>query len=291
MQKAQKERIVRGLENRLGGAKCLYLTDFTGLDVSAITELRRQLSDASVEYVVVKNTLARRALAESPYEALAEDLTGPSAFAWSEVDVVSAAKILTEFAEEWEKPRIKAGAIEGEIVSLEEIGRIAKLPPREELLSRLVGSAQSPVTGLVRTLHGLLAQFVRTLDAVRAKVEEEAPEVDEAPPEVEEEVPEVEEEAPEVEEEAPEVEEEAPEEPTAEAEPEPAVEEEPAAEDAAADEAAPEEEAGDDRPEASSGEDEDEERPATASADAAGEADEEDDEEEEQAAPEASPEK
>jgi len=176
MQKVQKERIVRDLESRLGEAKCLYLTDFTGLDVAAITELRKKLSEAEVEYVVVKNTLARRALAGGPYDGLAGSLEGPSAFAMSGTDVVSPAKILTEFARETDdRPRIKAGAIEGKVVSLEEIRRIAELPPREELLARLVGSARSPLAGLVWTLHGLLTQFVRTVEAVRARAEAEAP--------------------------------------------------------------------------------------------------------------------
>lgn len=176
MQKVHKERIVRDLESRLGEAKCLYLTDFTGLDVAAITELRRKLSEAEVEYVVVKNTLARRALAGGPYDDLAGSLEGPSAFAMSGTDVVSPAKILTEFARETDdRPRIKAGAIEGKVVSLEEIRRIAALPPREELLARLVGSVRSPLAGLVWTLHGLLTQFVRTVDAVRARAEAEAP--------------------------------------------------------------------------------------------------------------------
>jgi len=176
MQKVQKERIVRDLESRLGEAKCLYLTDFTGLDVAAITELRKKLSEAEVEYVVVKNTLARRALAGGPYDGLAGSLEGPSAFAMSGTDVVSPAKILTEFARETDdRPRIKAGAIEGKVVSLEEIRRIAELPPREDLLARLVGSARSPLAGLVWTLHGLLTQFVRTVEAVRARAEAEAP--------------------------------------------------------------------------------------------------------------------
>jgi large subunit ribosomal protein L10 len=168
MPSAQKELAVDRLRSRLEGAKCLYVTDFTGLDVALMTELRARLSDACVEYVVVKNTLARRALAEGPYASLAEHMTGPNAFAVSREDVVSAAKILTEFAKERERPQIKAGAIEGEIVSLEEIRRIASLPPREQLLAEVTGYARAPISGLVFVLHGLLATFVRTVEAVRA---------------------------------------------------------------------------------------------------------------------------
>lgn len=171
MQIAKKHEVVADLSEKLGEAKCLYLTDFTGLDVASITELRRRLSAAHVEYLVVKNTLARRALTGGPYEGLTEHLSGPNAFALSRDDVVAAAKILTEFARERERPRIRAGAIEGRVVSIEEIRRIADLPPRDQLLAQVVGYARAPIAGLVYTLSGLLAKFVRTVDAVREQKE------------------------------------------------------------------------------------------------------------------------
>lgn len=167
MQMAQKQEVVADLSAKLSKAKCLYLTDFTGLDVAAITELRRRLTIAGVEYVVVKNTLARRALTGGPYEGLTEHLAGPNAFALSDEDVVTAAKILTEFARERERPQIRAGAVEGRVVSIEEIRRIAELPPREQLLAQVVGTMAAPIAGLVYTLSGLLSKFVRTVDAVR----------------------------------------------------------------------------------------------------------------------------
>src|SRR5688500_8823181 len=167
MQMAQKQEVVADLSAKLSKAKALYLTDFTGLDVAAITELRRRLTNAGVEYVVVKNTLARRALSGGPYEGLAEHLAGPNAFALSDADVVTAAKILTEFARERERPQIRAGAVEGRVVSIEEISRIADLPPREQLLAQVVGTMAAPIAGLVYTLSGLLSKFVRTVDAVR----------------------------------------------------------------------------------------------------------------------------
>ena len=111
------------------------------------------------------------ALAGGPYEGLTEHLSGPNAFALSRDDVVTAAKILTEFAREREKPRIRAGAIEGRVVSIEEIRRIADLPPRDHLLAQVVGYARAPIAGLVYTLSGLLAKFVRTVDAVREQKE------------------------------------------------------------------------------------------------------------------------
>jgi len=171
MRIAEKEQVVQELGRRLTEAKCLYVTDFTGLDVATMTELRRKLAEAEVEYVVVKNTLAKRALEGSGFEALVGELEGPNAFAVSRSDVVAAAKILSDFERDREKPKIKAGVIEGEIVSMAEIRRIASLPPREVLLAQIMGSARAPMVGLVGILHGLLAKFVRTVDAVRAQKE------------------------------------------------------------------------------------------------------------------------
>lgn len=171
MRIAEKEQVVEELGRRVREAKCLYVTDFTGLDVATMTELRRRLAEADVEYVVVKNTLARRALQGSGFEALVDQLEGANAFAVSHSDVVAAAKILSEFERDKEKPKIKAGVIEGAIVSTLEIRRIASLPPREVLLAQIMGSARAPMVGLVGILHGLLAKFVRTVDAVRASKE------------------------------------------------------------------------------------------------------------------------
>lgn len=171
MQMAEKHEVVANLSAKLSEAKCLYLTDFTGLDVASITELRRRLTEAEVEYVVVKNTLARRALEGGRYEGLSEHLSGPNAFALAREDVVTAAKILTDFAKEKDKPRIRAGAIEGRVVSIDEIRRIAELPPRDQLLAQVVGYARAPIAGLVYTLNGLLSKFVRTVDALREQKE------------------------------------------------------------------------------------------------------------------------
>ena len=167
MQMAEKHEVVERLGAMLKEAKCLYLTDFTGLDVASITELRRRLTEAEVEYVVVKNTLARRALAGGRYESLAEHLSGPNAFALAREDVVVAAKILTEFARDRDRPQIRAGAIEGRVVSIDEIRRIAELPPRPQLLAQVVGTMRAPVAGLAFALGGLLSKFVRTVDALR----------------------------------------------------------------------------------------------------------------------------
>lgn len=182
MPTAEKKKVVEQLEARLGEAKCLYLTDFTGLDVAGVSELRRRLSEANVDYLVVKNTLARLALEKGQYAELVGLLVGPNAFAFSNEDVVAPAKILTEFAKDGDRPQIKAGAIEGSLLSTDEIQRLATLPPRDVLLAEVVGYARAPIAGLVYSLNGLLSQFVRTLDAVRAHRADQEPEDEAAAP-------------------------------------------------------------------------------------------------------------
>ncbi len=169
MERARKQEFVEDLAGKLAGAQCVYVTDFTGLDVERITQLRSKLRASSVEYVVVKNTLARRAIAGTAAEPLEGLLEGPTAFALGRADVVAAAKVLTDFAKDGDLPRIKGGVVAGRIVSLDEIRRLAALPAREVLLSHMVGSLKSPIQGFVFVLSGLLLKFVRTVDALRAQ--------------------------------------------------------------------------------------------------------------------------
>jgi large subunit ribosomal protein L10 len=169
MERTRKQEFVEGLAGKLAGAQCVYVTDFTGLDVERITQLRSKLRASNVDYVVVKNTLARRAIAGTAAESLESLLEGPTAFAVGRADVVAAAKVLTDFAKESDLPRIKGGVVAGRIVSLDEIRRLAALPAREVLLSQMVGSLKSPIQGFVFVLSGLLSKFVRTVDALRAQ--------------------------------------------------------------------------------------------------------------------------
>jgi large subunit ribosomal protein L10 len=175
MERARKQEFVEGLAGKLAGAQCVYVTDFTGLDVERITLLRSKLRASHVDYVVVKNTLARRAIAGTLAEPLQDLLEGPTAFALGRADVVAAAKALTDFAKDGDLPRIKGGVVAGRIVSQDEIRRLAALPGREVLLSQMVGSLKSPIQGFVYVLSGLLSKFVRTLDAVRAQRAETEP--------------------------------------------------------------------------------------------------------------------
>jgi large subunit ribosomal protein L10 len=167
--KEQKQNVVTGLVTRLRRAPTVYVTDFTGLDVAHITALRRKLRAAGVEYVVVKNTLARRALQEAQVAGLEPHLTGATALALGGADPMAAAKVLTDFAKEFQKPAIKAGLVEGRMVTSDQVKQLAALPSRLELLAQLGGALQAPMAGFVGTMNGLLYMMMGALEALRTK--------------------------------------------------------------------------------------------------------------------------
>jgi large subunit ribosomal protein L10 len=170
--KAQKQQLVTTLAARLGRSSTVYVTDFTGLSVAKLTQLRRRLRQAGTEFVVVKNTLARRALADANKggnggAGLEQHLAGPTGLVLAGADPVAAAKVLADFAKEFEKPAIKAGLVDGKAVTPEQVKRLASLPSRVELLAQLGGTLQAPMAGLVGALNGLLMNVVGALEALR----------------------------------------------------------------------------------------------------------------------------
>jgi large subunit ribosomal protein L10 len=169
--KAQKQEMVTMLASRLARATTLYVTDFTGLNVARITQLRRRLRQAGTDFVVVKNTLARRALGDAKVQGLEEHLAGPTGLVLTEpgADAAAAAKVLADFAREFEKPAIKAGLVNGKPVTPAQVKRLATLPARQELLGQLGGALQAPMAGFVGALNGLLMNMVGALEALRAK--------------------------------------------------------------------------------------------------------------------------
>lgn len=166
MNRAEKAAIVAGLRERLARLPHVYLTDFTGLRVKQVTDFRRRLRAAGLEYVVVKNTLAQRALAEASVTGLGEPLAGPTGFVFAS-DPVTAAKIIADFQKEAEALKIKVGLVDGRPVTPAEVQRLARLPTRLELLSQLAGGLQAPLQGFVGALNGLLVQWVGALEALR----------------------------------------------------------------------------------------------------------------------------
>src|ERR671915_540252 len=167
MKRTEKEQFVTELTDKLKGAKALYYTDFTGLNVKRMTELRRRLRRAGVEYVVIKNTLALRAVNESGL--VGERLRGPTGVVIGR-DPVTAAKVVADFAKEVEQaPAVKGGLLEGRAVGVGQVKKLAALPPRELMLAELAAGLQSPLAAFAGALNGLLYMFVGAVEALRAQ--------------------------------------------------------------------------------------------------------------------------
>ena len=141
---AEKQQLVAEVAEKLRSSASTVIADYRGLTVAQVTELRKQLREAGVEFKVIKNTLTRRATAETELTELDQHLTGPTAIAFS-ADAVAPAKILSEFAKKNENLKVKAGVVEGRVVDAEQIKALAQLPSREGLLSMLLSVLQAPV--------------------------------------------------------------------------------------------------------------------------------------------------
>ncbi|MBT2681133.1 50S ribosomal protein L10 [Bacillus sp. ISL-35] len=143
-----KKQIVDEIAGKLKESKSTIVVDYRGLSVAEVTELRKELREAGVEFKVYKNSMTRRAAEAAELAELNTSLTGPNAIAFSTEDVVAPAKILNEFAKKHEALEIKAGVVEGSIVTVEEIKALADLPSREGLLSMLLSVLQAPIRNL-----------------------------------------------------------------------------------------------------------------------------------------------
>ena len=171
MKLENKKQIVAQLKDKFGQAKLVILTDYKGLNVAAMNDLRAKLREAGIDYHVVKNTLLRRAAQDTDAAALIDSFTGPSAIAVSLDDPVAPAKVLAEFSKANEKLEIKAGVMEGKILDASSIKALASLPSREVLLAKLLSVMVAVPTGMVTVLNEIPAKFVRVLAAVRDQKE------------------------------------------------------------------------------------------------------------------------
>ncbi|MBM7716917.1 50S ribosomal protein L10 [Siminovitchia sp. FSL H7-0308] len=154
----QKKQIVDEITEKLKASVSTVIVDYRGLNVAEVTELRKQLRDAGVEYKVYKNSMTRRAAEAAGLAELNETLVGPNAIAFSTEDVVTPAKILNNFAKDHEALEIKAGVIEGNIATVEDIKALANLPSREGLLSMLLSVLQAPVRNLALATKAVAEQ-------------------------------------------------------------------------------------------------------------------------------------
>jgi large subunit ribosomal protein L10 len=169
MKRPEKEQLVVELKEKLGSAKALYYTDFTGLNVKSMTELRRRLRKQGVEYVVIKNTLALRAVNESGL--IAQKLKGPTGLVVAK-DPVAAAKVLSDFAKENDKrPSVKGGLFDGRAVDAAQVAKLANMPSREQMLSQLGGYMQAPMTQFATVMNSLLSNFAGAVEALKVQRE------------------------------------------------------------------------------------------------------------------------
>ena len=172
---AEKIKVVEELNGVFLKAKSAVLADYQGIDALGLTQLRRHMRASSVDFRVVKNTLARQAAKDTAFELLSEDFKGPVSMVVSFEDAVAPAKALAEFAKSGapKSPKVLCGVVEGKKISPQEVKALADLPPKEVLIAQLLATMNGPTTNFVGALSGLLRKFVGTLDAIREKKESE----------------------------------------------------------------------------------------------------------------------
>ncbi len=169
----EKKEVVAEVSERLAKAQAVVLAEYRGLPVEQITVLRSQARASGVYLRVLKNTLARRAVQGTPFEKLSDHMVGPLAYGISD-DPVAAAKVLHAYAKGNDKLVIKAGAMPNYVMTAKEVGNLATMPSREQLLATLLGTMQAPIARFVQTLNEVPSKFVRALAAVRDQKEKAA---------------------------------------------------------------------------------------------------------------------
>jgi large subunit ribosomal protein L10 len=162
----EKQAVVAEVAKQLIDAQAVVMAENRGMPVAAMTQLRAKARASGVYFRVVKNTLVRRAVSDTPFATLADKMIGPLAYGIGP-DPVAVAKVLNDFAKGNEKFIIAGGAMPGQLLSAKDISALASLPSRDELIAKLLGTMQAPVAKLVRTMNEVPSKFVRTLAAVR----------------------------------------------------------------------------------------------------------------------------
>ena len=175
MPTAKKEATIEELREKIAGAKNLFFTDYAGLTVEQITKLRNELRKDGSTYGVVKNTLFKRAAGDELASQLDEILAGPTGVVFAGEDPVGPAKAIKTFSDQTKPVDVKAAYIDGKLVDAAQVQALAALPPKIELLAKLVGSLKSPITGLVMVLSGNQSGLVRVLNAIREQKSADQP--------------------------------------------------------------------------------------------------------------------
>ncbi|MFP5412462.1 MAG: 50S ribosomal protein L10 [Gammaproteobacteria bacterium] len=171
LNREEKAAVVAEVSAEVAKAQSIVVAEYRGLEVGAITALRKQAREQGVYLRVLKNTLARRAVTGTPFEKLSDQLVGPLIYGLSS-DPVAAAKVLNAFAKDNDKLVLKAGAMPNAVLDVNGVKALATMPSREELLAKLLGTMQAPIATFVRTLNEVPGRFVRTMAAVRDQKEQ-----------------------------------------------------------------------------------------------------------------------
>lgn len=165
--KAFKSEKVDAIKAKIEKAQVAIVTEYTGLSVEEITNLRRALQKEGGDYMVTKNTLAKVAVKGTNFEVLTEVFKGPIALAFGFEDQVSPAKAIAKFIKDTKKGVIVGAALDGKLLSAEETEALAKLPSKEELIAKILGSINSPASGIANSVNAVMSQLTRTMAAVR----------------------------------------------------------------------------------------------------------------------------
>jgi large subunit ribosomal protein L10 len=174
MDRQEKEKFVADLHGRLKKARGTFLVEYKGLDVESMNRLRKELKKVDAEFQVVKNRLLKLASEETETGLIKDHMHGPSAIALTYEDMVSTAKALVDFAEEFKKLRIKNGQISGKVVDIDAIKRLAKLPGKDVLLAQTLSAMQAVPASFVRVLSGVVAKLLNVLTAIEQQKAESA---------------------------------------------------------------------------------------------------------------------
>ena len=165
--KAFKSEKIEAMKEKIAKAQVAVLTEYKGYSVEEITNLRRALQKEGGDYMVTKNTLAKIALKGTNFEVLSELMTGATAIAFGFNDPVSPAKVIAKFIKDSKKGAVLGGALDGKLLSVKEAEALAKLPSKEELYAKLLGSINSPASGIANSLSAVMSQLTRAMAAVR----------------------------------------------------------------------------------------------------------------------------
>ncbi len=165
--KAFKTEKIDEIKSKIEKAQVAVITDYKGLSVEEITKLRRDIQKDGGDYMVTKNTLTKIAVKGTAYEALTEKMTGPVALAFGFTDPVAPAKAVTKFIKDAKKGEILGAVLDGKLLSVEETKALAALPSKEELFAKMLGSINSPASGIVGSINAVMAQLTRAMAAVR----------------------------------------------------------------------------------------------------------------------------